>query len=95
MLTLWDLLPGMFDMSFCGHLMRDGDATKSAGTQEHLHGHMMKPAGTGRVESPFCKTPEEEAASLARAIIFAKVYAGTPFEALSEEEKTLVADRMK
>ena len=91
---IWDSLPEMFGYEFRGKLVRDGDATQSAGTIEHLHLHEMTMAGTGRVESPFCKTPEEEAAGVVRAIIYEKVRTGTPFESLSPEERALIKGRM-
>ena len=88
-------LPDVFDFDYRGILIRDGDATQSAGTVQHLHIHMMVPDGTGRVESPFCKTPEDEAVGVARAIIFEKIRTGTALESLPPEEKILVKDRMK
>ena len=83
-----------FAFGFRGILIRDGDATMSAGTIQHSHIHLMVPDGTGRVESPFCKTPEEEAAGVVRAIIYEKIRQGTAWVQLSSEERVLVADRM-
>ncbi|MDE1966735.1 MAG: hypothetical protein KGI45_01515 [Patescibacteria group bacterium] len=93
--SIWNSLPAMFNFNFRGILIRDGDATQSAGTIQHLHIHMMVPDGTGRVESPFCKTPEEEAAGVARAIIFEKLRTtGMNPSALPPEEFELVKDRL-
>lgn len=91
-----------------GILIRDGNATLSAGTIEHLHIHMMVPDGTGRVESPFFKGAEAERESRMRAIVFEKIrqlqyssrLRGWKLPAidflsdLSEEERELVADRL-
>ncbi len=85
--STWGLLPGeivdLFAIRFsvsteykyksCGMLVRDGDATMSAGTIEHLHVHDMVPDGTGRVESPFYKGREAEKEGLQRAILFEKL----------------------
>ena len=90
-----DYLPDTFNFNFRGILIRDGDATQSAGTIEHLHIHIMVPDGTGRVESPFCKTPEEEAAGVARAIVFEKLRTGTPATELPSDEYELVKDRLE
>ncbi|MDE2038238.1 MAG: HIT domain-containing protein [Patescibacteria group bacterium] len=87
-------LGAKFGFEFSGILIRNGDATQSAGTIQHLHIHVMIPDGTGRVESPFCKTPEEEAAGVARAIVFEKMRQGMPFESLSLDEQALVKDRL-
>ena len=89
-----NILPGMFDFTYRGILARDGDATMSSGTIQHLHFHIMVPDGTGRVESPFCKTPDEEAAGVVRAIIYEKIRTGTALESLPSEEQQLVHDRM-
>jgi len=89
-----NILPVMFNFTYRGILSRDGDATMSSGTIRHLHIHMMVPDGTGRVESPFCKTPAEEAAGVERAIIYEKIRTGTPFESLPVLEQELVKDRM-
>ena len=77
-----------------GVLIRDGDATLSAGTIEHLHAHIMVPDGTGRVESPFYKGSEAEEESTARAIVFEKLRQGIPTDSLSTAEKALVKDRV-
>lgn len=88
-----------FQFSYAGLLVRDGDATKSSGTVPHLHIHVMVPDGTGRVESPFCKTPEEEEAGVRRAIVFEKLRTSeaesleAATKTLSEEEYALVKDR--
>jgi diadenosine tetraphosphate (Ap4A) HIT family hydrolase len=83
-----------FAFGFRGILIRDGDATLSAGTVQHSHIHLMVPDGTGRVESPFCKTPEEEMEGVARAIIFEKIRQGWPPEQLSRYELTLIEGRL-
>jgi len=96
--AFWEVmeyLPNKFSFNFRGILIRDGDATQSAGTIEHLHIHIMVPDGTGRVESPFCKTPEEEAAGVARAIIFEKLRTGTMVAELPGNEYELVKDRLE
>ena len=77
-----------------GTLMRDGDATLSAGTMRHLHIHDMVPAGTGRVESPFYKGAEAEAESLARAIVFEKIRTGATHQDLNADEQMLIAGRL-
>jgi len=88
----------------CGALMRDGDATLSAGTMRHLHWHDMVPDGTVRVESPFYKGADEEIAGVRRAIVFERLrQSGVhAYEAarvapglLIDEELDLVADRLK
>ena len=76
-----------------GTLMRDGDATLSAGTIQHLHIHDMVPDGTGRVESPFFKGAESEAEGVARARVFEKIRRGAGTHTLTEEEWKLVKDR--
>ena len=83
-----------YDIPYRGILIRDGDATQSAGTIQHLHIHVMVPDGTGRVESPFCKTHEEEIAGVERAIIFEKIRTGTSPQNLSPDEFELVKDRL-
>lgn len=88
-------LRALFNFDYCGILIRDGDATQSAGTVQHLHIHVMVPDGTGRVESPFCKTPEEEAAGVARAIVFEKLRTGFAFKGLIPEEQKLVQGRLE
>lgn len=95
---------GIYEYTSSGILIRDGDATMSAGTIQHLHVHEMVPDGTGRVESPFYKGKDAEEASLRRAIIFEKmrrfsILTGRtePVELcsnLSEVEIALVADRL-
>jgi len=87
-------LAEIYKIPFRGILIRDGDATKSAGTIQHLHIHVMVPDGIGRVESPFCKTSEEEAAGMARAVVFEKMRTGTAFEDLLPEEREIVKDRL-
>jgi diadenosine tetraphosphate (Ap4A) HIT family hydrolase len=72
---IYEELKQLFSLRSCGFLMRDGDATLSAGTIEHLHAHVMVPDGKGRVETPFYKGAESEAESLARAIVFEKIRA--------------------
>jgi diadenosine tetraphosphate (Ap4A) HIT family hydrolase len=92
--TALNALPQMFSFDYRGILNRDGDATQSSGTIQHFHVHIMVPDGTGRVESPFCKTPEDEAAGVARAVIFEKLRTGNTFEQLPLEEQELVKDRL-
>jgi|SRR3989344_8476331 len=87
-------LQEMYEFNSCGVLIRDGDATLSAGTIQHLHMHVMVPAGTGRVESPFFKGAESETESLARAIVFQKLCTGTRVEELDDAERALVKDRI-
>ncbi len=82
-----------YGIKSCGVLIRDGDATLSAGSIEHLHVHMMVPDGSGRVAPPFFKGAESEAESLARAIVFEKLRTGTQESDLSPEERALVAGR--
>lgn len=77
-----------------GMLMRDGDATLSAGTIQHLHIHDMIPNGTGRVESPFFKGAESELEGVRRAIVFEKLRGGSELEDLSPEERELVNGRL-
>lgn len=67
------VISAKYGYTSCGMLVRDGDATMSAGTIEHLHVHDMVPDGTGRVESPFYKGREAERESLQRAILFEKI----------------------
>lgn len=97
-LVMMSLFPNhlMRDFGFKsrGLLMRDGDATLSAGTIEHLHLHIMVPDGTGRVESPFYKGAEAEAESLARALVFEKLRQGMEPETLTDGEWDLVKDRV-
>ena len=97
-----------YNFTSCGILCRDGDATLSAGTIEHLHIHVMVPDGTGRVESPFFKGAESEAEGLARAIVFEKMRQyqlaeeakghmlsnEQVFNALCAEDRELVKDRL-
>ncbi|MFA5946375.1 MAG: HIT domain-containing protein [Patescibacteria group bacterium] len=86
-----DVLDGL-EIDSCGILIRNGDATLSAGTIRHLHVHIMVPDGTGRVESPFFKGPESEAESNARAIVFEKLRTGVAtVYRLTDAEKALVA----
>lgn len=85
---------GTYGYTSRGTLMRDGDATLSAGTIQHLHIHDMVPAGTGRVESPFYKGAEAEAESLARAIVFEKLRQDASVHDLTPEERDLVRDRL-
>lgn len=78
-----------------GILIRDGDATLSAGTIEHLHVHVIVPDGTGRVESPFYKGAEDEILGIKRAIVFEKLRTGTPLSDLSFEEQELIKGRIR
>ncbi len=71
--TLISRVRSQYSYRSSGILIRDGDATLSAGTIQHLHIHEMVPDGTGRVESPFYKGREAEEASIRRAIIFEKM----------------------
>jgi hypothetical protein len=89
-----DEIKEQFDISSSGILIRDGDATLSAGTIQHLHVHMMVPDGTGRVESPFYKGDASEAEGVARAIIFEKMRTGTPFTGLEPCEQELIEGRL-
>lgn len=77
-----------------GMLIRDGDATLSAGTIQHLHVHVMVPDGTGRVESPFYKGADEEKAGIRRAIAFEKLRQGAQLKELLSEERILVSERL-
>ncbi len=77
-----------------GTLMRDGDATLSAGTIQHLHIHDMVLAGTGRVESPFYKGLESEHEGIRRAQVFEKLRTGTLVHELTPEEHDLVTGRV-
>jgi ATP adenylyltransferase len=83
-----------YNITSCGILIRDGDATLSAGTIQHLHIHVMVPDGKGRVESPFFKGRESEEEGVNRAIVFEKMRRGTRFEDLVSEEQALVATRL-
>jgi diadenosine tetraphosphate (Ap4A) HIT family hydrolase len=87
-------LQNVFGFQSRGVLLRDGDATLSAGTIQHLHVHIMVPDGTGRVESPFYKGADAENEGIARAIIFEKLRTGTNPNDLSESEKKLVEGRL-
>jgi ATP adenylyltransferase len=78
----------------CGFLIRDGDATLSAGTIQHLHIHLMVPDGKRRVATPFFKGKSSERKSLARAIVFEKVRQGVVYSDLTESERELVQGRM-
>ena len=82
------------NITSCGILIRDGDATLSAGTIPHLHIHLMVPNGTGRVESPFYKGAESEAESTARSIVFEKLRQGAALETLTPDEQELVRERL-
>jgi len=96
--TLFDIMNKLkvaHDITSCGILIRDGNATLSAGTIEHLHVHMMVPDGTGRVESPFFKGAEAEAESLARAIVFEKLRQGADYHKLNLREQELVQGRIE
>ncbi len=103
--TLISRVRSQYSYRSSGILIRDGDATLSAGTIQHLHVHEMVPDGTGRVESPFYKGREAEEASLRRAIIFEKMRKTSiltgltdPFllaSNLSEEDYLLIDDRLK
>ncbi|MBX4181756.1 HIT domain-containing protein, partial [Candidatus Parcubacteria bacterium] len=84
-------LKDLFSYTSRGVLMRDGDATLSAGTIEHLHIHIMVPNGTGRVESPFYKGAEDEEKGVRRAIVYEKVRQG---QQLTLEDTDLVKDRL-
>ena len=84
----------MFGYTSRGTLMRDGDATMSAGTIQHLHIHDMVPAGTGRVESPFYKGHESETEGVLRAMVFEKIRQGFSAQALTPDEKKLVEGRL-
>ncbi|KKW09719.1 MAG: hypothetical protein UY47_C0006G0010 [Parcubacteria group bacterium GW2011_GWB1_49_7] len=96
-LGLFDILKGLRD-AYCyqsrGILIRDGDATLSAGTIQHLHVHVMVPDGKGRVESPFYKGADEEEAGIRRAVIYEKLRQGTLVDDLSPDEKELVKGRI-
>ena len=85
---------GTYAYTSRGMLMRDGDATLSAGTIQHLHIHDMVPAGTGRVESPFYKGAQAEAESLARAIVFERIRQGVTEKDLTAEELMLTVGRL-
>ncbi len=85
-----------FGVTSSGLLLRNGDATRSAGTIRHLHFHIMEPDGTGRVESPFFKGEASEAESHARAIIFERLRTGEVVVAdLRPEEFKLVEGRLQ
>lgn len=84
----------MYGYTSRGTLMRDGDATMSAGSIQHLHIHDMVPAGTGRVESPFYKGLVSELEGLRRAVVFEKLRTGTLSFDLTEEEFLLVDGRL-
>ncbi|NQV88509.1 MAG: HIT domain-containing protein [Parcubacteria group bacterium] len=100
--TFMDWLDDKFNITSQGILCRDGDATLSAGTIQHLHWHVMVPNGTGRVESPFYKGHEADVESLARAIVFEKIRqaierglpVGEAFEGLTQTERDLVTGRL-
>lgn len=96
--ALFEILAAVKDeygITSCGIQIRDGDATMSAGTIEHLHAHVMVPDGTGRLESPFYKGDEAEAKSLAKAIIFEKIRSGiAKLDDLPADEKALVEGLM-
>lgn len=92
--SIREAVQNRYGYTSCGTLIRDGDATLSAGTIEHLHVHDMVPDGTGRVESPFYKGADSENQGLKRAIVFEKVRTGTVLQDLSEEELELVQDRI-
>lgn len=77
-----------------GTLMRDGDATLSAGTIQHLHVHDMIPNGKGRVESPFYKGEDDELAGFQRAVIYEKLRTGTDLDELSRGEYELIKERL-
>lgn len=94
-----------YSIASSGVLIRDGDATLSAGTIQHLHVHVMVPNGTGRVESPFFKGAESEAESHRRAIVFERLrlasvsvetlLTGMQPEMLSDAEFALLKNRIK
>lgn len=97
-------LDEMLGITFSGLLCRDGDATLSAGTIEHLHWHKMVPDGRGRLETPMAKGHPDEQKGHARAIIFEKLrqqideMGANPdlvIKALSEEEFSLVTGRLE
>jgi ATP adenylyltransferase len=87
-------LRGIFNYTSRGILIRDGDATLSAGTIQHLHVHVMVPDGTGRVESPFYKGAEEEKQGVLRAIVYEKMRRADHLTHFSEHEKELVKGRV-
>jgi ATP adenylyltransferase len=82
-----------FRIPYRGWQCRDGDARESVGTIEHLHIHVMAPDGTGRVESPLSKTPEEEE-SLQRTLVFEKMRQGASVNDLEPHEANLVQGRI-
>lgn len=92
--TAYFHLQAKYSFTSAGILIRDGDATLSAGTQEHLHIHIMVPDGTGRVESPFYKGREDDERCTSRAIVFEKVRRGTPLPSLSPEEALVFQDKV-
>lgn len=91
MFALKDRLQEQFGFKSAGVQIRDGNATLLAGTIEHLHMHIMVPDGKGRLESPFFKGPENEAASLDRAIVFEKLRQG---KTISPAEQEIVKGRL-
>ncbi len=99
MLALWGQeglrrrVRGLYGYVSRGTLMRDGNATLSAGTIQHLHIHDMVPDGTGRVESPFYKGLESEEESVRRAIAFEKLRLGASVHDLTQDELKLVEGR--
>lgn len=96
-LSLFDIMDDLrlqFGYTSRGILIRDGDATLSAGTIEHLHVHVMVPDGTGRVESPFYKGEADEANGVLRAIVYEKVRQGATHNDLTLEEQELMRGRL-
>lgn len=72
-------------------LVRDGDATKLAGTIKHLHLHCVVPLGTERVAPPLFKGTESEMIGHARAIIFERVRTSqVKWEDLTEEDHAVI-----
>ncbi len=74
--------------------MRFGDPNRNASSIRHLHGNIQIPNGAGRVQAVFAKNPEDIAKKHLVLQVFEKMFLGTPFEKLSEDEKKLVADKL-
>ncbi len=93
-LAIMRQLRGMHGIKSSGLLCRDGNATLSAGTIEHLHWHLIVPDGKGRVETPFYKGPESDNEAHARALVFERLRTGTPIEDLTADERQRVEGRL-
>lgn len=87
-------LKKMYNYKSSGFLIRNGDATLSAGTVKHLHAHVLVPNGEGRVEVPIYKGKQSDEKCLLRAIVFEKIRQGEKIKNLTPEEKELIEDRI-